>query len=126
MTDKPRTPADISDDAFEAIRDLNHATAEGGLEYPGEAYATIDNLKVLAQQLPQALRQIREFLGRLEADGHLRTDNGPDDLAFRMEDLRTSLTTAACSADALYQNLDEAHNALRPITYRATLRRTWD
>jgi len=37
-TSAPATPAQLADRAAEAIRALNHATLNGGLVYPGDAY----------------------------------------------------------------------------------------
>jgi hypothetical protein len=113
------TAVELSNTAAEAIRDLNHVTRQSsdGLEYPGDAYTTVANLSALAMRLPQAFDQIRDFIDRLDTKGHLRSDNGPDDLAQRLEDLRAGIAAASRCADALRTCLDQAHTALSPIGY---------
>ncbi|MFI2347161.1 hypothetical protein ACH492_08900 [Streptomyces sp. NPDC019443] len=119
MPHKPLTAAELSDAAAKAIRDLNHATRQtnGGLEYPGDAYTTVANLSTVAMRLPQAFDQIRDFIDRLGTKGHLQSDNGLDDLAQRLEDLRAAMATAGRCADALHTCLNQAHTALSPIGY---------
>ncbi|MFC5719880.1 hypothetical protein ACFP1Z_06765 [Streptomyces gamaensis] len=119
MPGKPPTAAELSDAAAEAIRALNHATRQTGhgLEYPGDAYTTVAHLSTLAMRLPQALDQIRDFIDRLHSKGHLRSDNGPDDLTQRLDDLRAGITAASRCADALHACLNQAHIALGPIGY---------
>ncbi|MDW6061340.1 hypothetical protein SAZ11_29310 [Streptomyces sp. FXJ1.4098] len=113
------TAAELSDAAAEAIRQLNHLTRQtgSGLEYPGDAYSTVANLSTLAMRLPQSLVQILAFMDRLGHEGHLRSDNGPGDLATRLEDLREGIAAAQRCAEALHVCLNRAHNALSPIGY---------
>ncbi len=119
MPKGPLTATELSDAAAEAIRDLNYATRQmsSGLEYPGDAYTTVANLSTLAMRLPQALGQIRDFIDRLHTQGHLRSDNAPDDLAQRLDDLRADIAAASRCADTLHTCLNQAHNALSPISY---------
>ncbi|CAM5244574.1 hypothetical protein SANTM175S_09779 [Streptomyces antimycoticus] len=77
MARRTMTVVELSDAAAEAIRQLNHATGKpDGLEYPGDAYSTVANLKTLVQRLPQALEQIEAFITGLHTDGHLTSDRG--------------------------------------------------
>ncbi|MGW7658072.1 hypothetical protein ACWGMA_19455 [Streptomyces asiaticus] len=120
MPSKTMTAAELSETAAEAIRQLNHATrAEGnGLEYPGDAYSTVANLKTLVQRLPQTFEQITAFLADLHDGGHLRSDRGPnadDDMAS----VKAALEWAADDARNLAECLDSAHSALSPIGYAA-------
>ncbi|MFK4265347.1 hypothetical protein [Streptomyces milbemycinicus] len=119
MTSQTTTAAELSEAAAEAIRQLNHLTRQtgSGLEYPGDAYSTVANLSTLAMRLPQALDQIRAFMDRLGHEGHLRSYNGPGDLATRLEDLREGLAAANRCAEALHTCLNRAHNALSSIGY---------
>lgn len=112
------TAAELSDEAAEAIRRLNHLTREAGdgLEYPGDAYSTVANLKALVQRLPQTFEQILAFLTNLHDGGHLRSDRGPnadDDMAA----VKAALDWAADDARTLAECLDSAHSALSPIGY---------
>lgn len=119
MSHTPPAAADLAETAAEAIRDLNRVTRSmgGGLEYPGDAYTTVANLSALAMRLPQAFEQICGFIDRLDELGSLRSDNGPEDLAQRLEDLRSAMTLAGGWASALHTCLDQAHSALSPIGY---------
>ncbi|MBW1597919.1 DUF4011 domain-containing protein [Streptomyces sp. JJ38] len=110
--------------AASAIRDLNHATWPGrgsqqpaGLEYPGDAYATVAGLKQLAQRLPQSIDQIQHFMERLEARGQLRTDESGKRLDLALRELRAGLDLARTAAESLENGLNTAHNALGPIGY---------
>ncbi|NED60209.1 hypothetical protein G3I15_04625, partial [Streptomyces sp. SID10244] len=78
MTTEPKTPAQLADDAAEAIRALNHATLSGrpGWEYPADAYSVVGNLGTLVMRLPQVLEQLTEFVEQLHADGHVKADGG--------------------------------------------------
>lgn len=114
-----KTPAQLSDAAYEAIRQLNHATLSerDGWQYPGDAYSTIANLSAAAGGLPQALGQLESLIGQMESDGHLRSDKGPEDLPGRLIDFHGAMADAIRHAHALYKALDRAHQALGPIAY---------
>jgi hypothetical protein len=62
MTDE-KPPAELADQAAEAIRALNHKLISGGLAYPADAYDTIGALRTLADRLPQSLGLIARWLG---------------------------------------------------------------
>ncbi|QKV92304.1 hypothetical protein HUT19_11545 [Streptomyces sp. NA02950] len=120
MPQQTMTAAELSDAAAEAIRQLNHLTrpAGNGLEYPGDAYSTVSNLKTLVQRLPQTFEQIFAFLADLHEGGNLRSDRGPnadDDVAA----VKAALDWAADDARNLAETLDSAHSALSPISYAA-------
>jgi hypothetical protein len=118
MTEK--TPAQLSDDAYESIRALNHATLSerDGWQYPGDAYSTVANLAAAAGGLPQALGQLESLIGELESSGRLRSDKGPEDLPGRLIDFHGAMADAIRQAHALYKALDRAHQALGPIAYQ--------
>lgn len=86
MTEKdPQQLRDALDSAAEAIRTANHLTqpvnGAPGLEYPGDVYSAIGNLAILAQRMPQLLRQLSLWLGEQHAAGKVghdaRKDPGP-------------------------------------------------
>ena len=71
----PRPPAQWADDAAEAIRSLNHATAtthaDGGYGWPGDVDAVLGSLTLLAQRLPQACHQAAAWLTAAHAEGRV-------------------------------------------------------
>lgn len=113
------SPAELADTAAEAIRALNHATLPGttSLTYPGDAYSTIGNLTLLGQRLPQALGQVLIFLNRLEADGHLCTDDSRS-LSAVLGDLHIAIGDARAAANELANALSRAHSALSRLAYQ--------
>lgn len=115
-----KTPAQLSDTAYEAIRALNHATMSerDGWKYPADAYSTAANLSALAGGLPQALGQLESLIGQMESDGNLKSDKGPEDLPGRLVDFHGAMSDAIRQAHALYSALDRAHQALSPIAYQ--------
>ena len=110
------TVPQLADDAAEAIRAINHAT--GTLQYPGDIYSTVANLKTLAQRLPQTCQQLAGRLTQLGHDGHLRIDPGRGDLSDAQNQAYAALYDAVVAAEAVEQALDRAHTALGPIGYQ--------
>lgn len=115
---EPKTPAQLADDAAEAVRALNHATlsTRDGWEFPADAYSVVGNLGTLVMRLPQALEQLTEFIDQLHADGHVRADGG--DTRDRMIALRAGTVGAVDAAEKLRSALDEMHAALSPLAYQ--------
>lgn len=113
--DLDRTPAEISDEAAQAVRQLNHRTrAENeAWQHPGDAYSVVSNLVYLAGGLPQALAQIRALIGRLEAQGNLRGE-GAD-----LHETHAGLDDARAAAEQLYTALNRAHAGLSSLAYQA-------
>lgn len=117
-TTEPRTPAQLADDAAEAIRALAHATLTqqaAGWEDPGDAYSVVANLETLAHRLPQALGQTESFIGAYEDAGRLRSDHGPDDLPQRLLTFHSAMAEAIRHAHSLGLALDRAHSALGAV-----------
>ncbi|MGW2866424.1 hypothetical protein [Streptomyces sp. NPDC001205] len=116
MTDQ--TPAQIADDAAEAIRALNHLTRSTGpdWEYPGDAYSVVGNLSTLVMRLPQLLEQITRHIQQLEDGGHLKSDRHQldADLAATYE----GLGIAAEVSETLRRALDRAQGGLASIAYK--------
>jgi hypothetical protein len=114
-----KTPAQLADDAAEAIRSLNHATLGPGLdwEYPSNAYDVVGSLERLAAMLPQALDQIARHIERLAATERIRSDKGGDG----SEEVHTALRAlefANVDAGQLASRLAMVHSALSPLAYR--------
>ncbi|MFD8516534.1 hypothetical protein ACFV27_37020 [Streptomyces antimycoticus] len=113
--DAPTVPQ-LADRAADAIRTLNHTT--GTLEYPGDIYSTVANLKILAQRLPQTYQQLAGQFTQLGHDGHLRIEPGRGDLSDAQDQAYHALYDAVVAAEAMEQALDRAHTALGPIGYQ--------
>jgi hypothetical protein len=115
MTDK--TPAELADTAADAIRALAHATINGrpGLEYPGDVYSTVANIKEMTSSLPQICDQLWTFLSGLAGDAHLRSVE--DTLDADLSAVRSGLADAGTAARALYEALNRAHSGLGPLAY---------
>ncbi len=119
MTD--RTPARLADDAYEALRALNHATlapARGDEDwaFPGDAYSVVGNLSQAAMVLPQALEQTEALVKHLEASGNLRSDR--DMLDSDLAATYAGLAEAKAAAQTLFEALNRAHSGLSPIAYK--------
>lgn len=119
MTDK--TPAQLADDAAEAIRALNHRTlawnrGDEDWAYPGDAYSVAGNLSQAAMMLPQALEQITGLVRDLHEKGHLRSDR--DQLEADLAETLSGLSEARIAAETLYSALNRAHSGLSPIAYK--------
>jgi hypothetical protein len=109
MTDT-KSPANIADQAAEAIRMLNHQLLGSDLQYPSDAYDVIGNLRILADRLPQALGLIGSFLQQQHERGAIRGDSSADPgpyVAAAVDALRR----AREDAEVMTEALDVAHEA---------------
>jgi len=117
---EPKTPAQLADDAAEAVRAINHLTLRKptgeGWEFPSDAYSVVGNLGTLVMRLPQALEQLTEFVVTLDANDHVRADDG--DTGDKLVALQAGTTAAVAAAEQLRTALDEMHAALSPLTYQ--------
>lgn len=115
-----RTPAQLADDAAEAIRSANHATLTSpreGWEFPSDAYDVVGALLVMVQRLPQLLEQTGAHVQQLADEGHVRSDrggNGADEVAAALD----AIGRASADAVAMAAALDTAHSALSPLAYQ--------
>lgn len=114
-----KTPAQLADDAAEAIRALNHATmsTRDGWEFPSDAYSVIGNLRELAQRLPQVLQQTETFIERLAEGDHIRSDrggNGATEVIVACDAIERAREDAVKMGAAL----DTVHSALSPLAYQ--------
>lgn len=116
---EPKTPAQLADDAAEAVRSANHATmsTRPGWEFPADAYSVVGNLLEMVQRLPQLLEQTGVHVQRLADGDHVRSDrggNGAAEVAAALDALNRASTDALSLAAAL----DTAHSALSPLAYQ--------
>ena len=105
-------PQDLADLAAEAVRALNHVTIEtrpghGGYRTPSDADATLANLQVLVERLPQALSQMARWLDGQGIDGRLRHDTYP-----AHQDRATSARQGRLTASAATDELGAARGML--------------
>lgn len=116
MTDK--TPAQLADQAADAIRAINHLTRtpRDGFEYPGDVYSLVAGLSQMAMMLPQALEQASRLIADLNEDGHLRSDK--NQLEHDLAETLLGLEAAGFAAESLYKGLNRAHSGLGPIGYK--------
>jgi hypothetical protein len=118
---EPRTAATVSNEIADASRELNYQTRAkahqlDGLEYPGDVYTTVANLKYMAQHLPQALDQLGEFISQLSETGHLKSDK--DTLDQDVADTMAGLSNARRAAKSLAAALNQAHSGLSPLAWQ--------
>jgi hypothetical protein len=114
-----KTPAQLADEATEAIRAINHLTLgspRDDWQYPGDAYSVVGNLAQAAMMLPQALDQIGALVEQLDTGGNLRSDK--DTLDADLQDTYGGLADAHDAAKRLYEALNRAHSGLSPIAYK--------
>src|SRR5213595_28204 len=103
MTDT--TPAKHADNAYEAVRALNHATlgnrrGDEDWQYPGDAYSVVGNLSQMAMVLPQALEQVQALVKTLDDGDFLRSDK--DSLDTDLAATNEGLDDAKKAAQDLY------------------------
>jgi hypothetical protein len=110
-----KTPAQLADQAAEAIRAINHLTMSprDDWQYPGDIYSLVGNLSQMAMMLPQALDQASRLLADLNESGRLRSDK--DQLERDLGEAFYGLDDARNAAQRLYGSLNRAHNGLGPI-----------
>lgn len=115
--DLTRTPAQLADDAAEAVRSLNHRTLSprpsDDWTYPSHAYSVVGNLAQMAMTLPQALDQIGAFIEVMDTEGNLHSDK--DTLADDLQNTYGGLAEAHDAAKKLYEALNRAHSGLSPM-----------
>ena len=101
------TPVELARAGSEAIRALNHATlglAQPGYEWPADVDAAIAELQVLAERLPQALRQASSWLELQHSQQQVGHDLGFDvalSIRWALEDLAMTAGYAGLLAGML-------------------------
>jgi hypothetical protein len=108
-----KTPAQVADSIAEGVRTLNYLTGAGGtvaLEYPGDLYSVIANLKIASNRLPQLFDQMAKWLTGEYAAGRVAHDRGSDPSEY-VTAVADALKRAAQDALTLSAALDSAHEA---------------
>ncbi|HSA49648.1 MAG TPA: hypothetical protein VLH10_05990 [Yinghuangia sp.] len=120
MTTEKSAAVELTDAMTALVRVLVYATVPPGgpgFTQPGDAHATLGNLSTATMGLPQAFRQIDEFLTGLLADGRLQVDGGSN-AAPRVIEVHSALENAADYANALSAALGRAQAALESVSLR--------
>jgi hypothetical protein len=117
---EPVRPRDQAEAAAEAIRALNHATLRfgdsAGYQWPSDVDAVIGQLQLLAERLPQALEQAREWLTEQLLAGRVGHDTPGRKAAFAAATVVGSLNEAETCAHALAGTLAKARRESSHLT----------
>lgn len=114
MTSARRSPAELADAAYEAVRTLNHATfpAQCELADQQDLYRVLGSLAALLHATPQALRQVGDWLAREQQHGRVGVDGTcPASPATTVEAIVTALAAAADTLTNSARRVDHAHEA---------------
>ena len=107
-----RSSVDHAATAAEAVRTLIHLTHDrGALGGPAELDRLVAELAVMTGQLPQLLRQLRDWLDAEQHAGRPRPDNTTDPAQI-VDRATNKLAQAGRVADDLGSALDDAHQLL--------------
>ena len=115
-TEESQPSTGHAEQAYEALRALNHDTLNARLPAP-VVYDVLGNLKGIGHLLPQALNQLASGLGRSLDEYDVREDDGGDPVQ-NIAAATDHLTRAAHLADQLGEELEKAQTVLSGQGYR--------
>jgi hypothetical protein len=102
------TIREVAAEAVEAVRALNHLTADAGeLAGPAEAREVVGRLALMGHELPQLCEQLARFLVAQREDGQIAPGTGDDPDGVLLE-VSEALTAAGRAADMMAAALTEA------------------
>lgn len=102
------TIREVATQAVEAVRALNHLTADAGeLTGPGEAREVVGRLALMSSELPQLCEHLARFLVTQREDGQIPRGAGADPDGVLLE-VSEALTAAGRAADMMAAALAEA------------------
>ena len=118
MSTDEETPPVVqhADDAYEAIRAINHLTLGGSTPAP-LVYSILGNLKGVGHMLPQALTQLAAGLSRSLVTHDVYEDDGRDPVQS-VATATDHLTRAAELAAQIGVELERAQSAISGQGYR--------
>jgi hypothetical protein len=102
------TIREVADRAVEAVRVLNHLTADAGeLADPDEVRDVVGGLALMGKELPQLCEHLARFLVALREDGRIGpgSERDPD---FMVVEVSEALAAAGQAADMMTAALTEA------------------
>jgi hypothetical protein len=114
---EPPVLANLADDAYQAIRRINHLTVRGPAVPAPQLYEVLGSLKLLGPGLEQALTQLGDALVRSLAEYQVYEDDGADP-ASSVAACRAAITCAASRAASLGDILEQAQQAIARQGYR--------
>jgi hypothetical protein len=114
--DPAQSPAALADEAYEAIRAINHRTMWARLPAP-VVYSILGSLKGVGYLLPQALNQLASGLGR-SLDEYLVYEDDDRDPVQSVATAADHLSRAVQLAAALGAALELAQRAIAHQGYR--------
>ena len=116
---EPIAAGDLAEQAAEAIRGLNYAThsADGApsLEYPGDLYAVVGSLAVMAARLPQLLQQTSGWLEHRVHGIEVHGGMFDGDPVAAVATAQAVLADAQTAARALARHLQDTCNVLATL-----------
>lgn len=116
--DEEQPPAvQHADDAYEAIRAINHLTQHGADLPAPLVYRVLGNLKGVGHILPQALNQLAAGLGRSLETHDVYEDDGRDPVQS-VATAADHLTLAAELSAQMGDELEKAQSAISGQAYR--------
>ncbi|MFJ5978416.1 hypothetical protein [Pseudarthrobacter oxydans] len=118
MDDETPEVVRAADEAYEAIRAINHLTVSQVYAAP-TVYSVLGNLKGLGHLLPQACTQLARSLGRSLDEYEVYEDDGRDPIQS-VATAADHLTRAANLAAELGVELEKAQSAISRQGYRDT------
>lgn len=114
MSGVERSPAELADAAYEAVRALNHATMPWASDDQAGAdlYRVLGSLTALLHITPQALNQAAARASRMQRQGRIGVDAAsPTGLAETVAGMQAALARAAAFAAQAADLVDAAHEA---------------
>jgi len=102
--------------AAESIRRLNHETIRDGYRWPSEVAEVVGELQLVAERLPQALRQAAAWLQTEHGAGRVGHDTAPDAVTAVVAEMLTDLAIAGERAESLAGALRFAHANANHLT----------
>lgn len=116
--DLTRTPAELADDAAEAIRSLNHVTIHRDAYHePADINSAVSRLEALAYTLPQALTQTARILQAMDQDPGIRIDSGANS-AEKVAEAVQEMQRAQQAFQAAGEALSRANQRLSTMGWR--------
>jgi hypothetical protein len=114
--DLSRTPSQLSNDAAESIRALNHRTLDPkAFTQPGDVSDVATAIATLVERLPQALAQMQAGLRALDDRDAIRLDDIREGYASQ-KDISDRVSAVLSALRDAREDLSQAHATLQRAT----------